>query len=195
MKPRIEQMVKRGSVPSQRLDCKPASDQDEAKFADYFYREEWVFDQYQQDRIRLFEMYLFPLKLPDGYVVMFGTHNGSVFRTWNQNWGTERCLGFELYNETEMDNIVTMDVRGLGNWCSTPIALCWNDIGSWDRTPQARRSSYEWIKKNVVLGGFYLERGDDIAGWSLSYDMERSGYEIVQSMIDGAYVLYRKISN
>lgn len=177
--------------PSQKLEMKPDETQDEAKFADYFYRQEWVFDQYQQDRIRLFEIHLFDLKLPEGYVVMFGTHNGEVFRTWNQKWGQDRCLGFELYNETDMDNIVSMDVRGLGDWCQTPIALCWNDIGSWDRTPLARRASYEWIKKNIVPGGYYLERGDEIAGWSLANDMLESGFDIVKSILDGAYVLYR----
>jgi hypothetical protein len=85
-----------------------------------------------------------------------------------------------------------MDVRGLGPWCSTPISLCWNDIGSWDRTPAARRKSYDWVKSNVVKSGFYLERGDDVAGWALSQDLGESGFNKIKDLLDGAYVLYQK---
>ncbi len=168
------------------------SDEDEADFANEFYKKAWVFDQYQEDRISLFRSVLFDLKLPDGYVVMFGTHNCKVFETWCDHWGSDRCLGFELYNEERLKNVVVMDVRGLADWCNTPIALCWNDVGSWERTPEARNSSYAWAKKNIVSGGYYLERGDNMAGWNLYIDMIQNDFVVVDEILDGAYVLYQK---
>ena len=166
--------------------------EDEADFATKFYKESWVFDQYQEDRINLFRDVLFPLVLPEGYVVMFGTHNGKVFDTWCDQWGKDKCLGFELYNDERRPQVVVMDVRGLGPWCSTPIALCWNDVGSWERTPEARRTSYEWIKSNIVKNGFYMERSDEMAGWNLSDDLIKNEFEIIQEVLGGSYVLYQK---
>ena len=177
------------------IDLRPTNGQDEAEFATNYYKDSWIFDQYQEDRISLFKSTLFPLDLPEGHVVMFGTHNGTVFQTWLDYWGINRCIGFELYNDQKIPNVVVMDVRGLGNWCSTPIALCWNDIGSWTRTPVARRTSYLWTKKNTVIGGYCLERGDGVAEWALSEDMKKSGFDISQTLLDGAYVLYKKITN
>jgi len=174
------------------VDLRQKDDEDEADYANEFYKKAWVFDQYQDDRISLFRSVLFDLKLQHGYVVMFGTHNCRVFQTWCEHWGYDRCLGFELYNEGQFNNVVVMDVRGLGDWCSTSIALCWNDVGSWTRTPQARMDSYLWIKKNVVSGGYYLERGNDIAEWDLETNMIKDGFTKVQSILDGAYVLYQK---
>lgn len=174
------------------IDLRRPKGVDEAEFATQFYKEQWVFDQYQEDRINLFQDVLFPLKFPDGYIIMFGTHNCQVFRSWCDKWGEERCLGFELYNDTHHPKVVVMDVRGLGDWCDTPIALCWNDIGSWERTPAARRISYDWIKKNIVKDGYYMERGDDIAGWDLSKDMKSNGFETHQKVLGGAYVIYHK---
>ena len=168
-------------------------DEDEADFATKYYKEAWIFDQYQEDRINLFRDVLFPLDLPDGYIVMFGTHNCKVFDTWCDQWGKDRCLGFELYNDEKHPQVIVMDVRGLGLWCSTPIALCWNDVGSWERTPEARRTSYNWIKNNVVKGGFYMERSDEIADWNLSDDMMKSGFGVGEEILGDSYVLYRKI--
>ncbi len=175
------------------IDLRPTDNQDEAEFANKFYKEGWVFDQYQEDRINLFRAALFPLNLPDGYVVMFGTHNCKVFQSWCDHWGEDRCLGFELYNDENHPRIVVMDVRNLGKWCSTPVALCWNDIGSWERTPEARRRSYDWVKKNVVVGGYYMERSDNIAGWHLSSNMEKNGFEKCHDVLGGAYVIYKKL--
>ena len=169
------------------------SDEDEADFAHEYYKKAWVFDQYQDDRISLFRSVLFDLNLPAGYVVMFGTHNCKVFNTWCEQWGKERCLGFELYNEDRLNNVVVMDVRGLGDWCKTPISLCWNDVGSWERTPQARMYSYTWAKNNIVKGGYYLESGNDIAGWDLELDMLDNGFAVDKIILDGAYILYEKL--
>jgi len=174
------------------IDLRRSKDIDEAEFANQFYKNQWVFDQYQEDRINLFQNVLFPLKLPEGYIIMFGTHNGQVFNTWCDFWGENRCLGFELYNDKRHPQIIVMDVRGLGNWFTTPIALCWNDIGSWKRTPESRRISYEWAKKNIVLDGFYMERGDKIAGWELSNDMLKNGFIIYKRILNDAYIIYQK---
>lgn len=166
---------------------------DEAEFANHFYKRDWVFTEYQFDRVSMFKEKVFNLPVPKtGYILMLGTHNCEVFQTWCDNWGKDRCLGFELYNEAKHPNVVSIDVRGLGDWCTTPIALVWNDIGAWQRTPDARYIAYKWVRKNTVKNGFVIERNNDIAKWNLSEDMKKHGFNKVDELLGGAYILYQK---
>lgn len=176
------------------VDFRKAANLDEAEYANHFYRNGWVHNEYQRDRIVLFEKHVFNLEMPTaGFMTMLGTHNCEVFETWCNKWGADRCLGFELYNEKHFNNIVVMDVRTLGHWFTTPISLAWNDIGSWIRTPEARTQSYEWVKNNVISGGFSIERSDEIAEWKLSEDMTNNDFVEHSELLDGAYVIYQKL--
>lgn len=180
------------AVPDQFPDLRRALDEDEAAFARRFYREVWQHQEYQRARLLLSQEFLFPLNLPAGKVLMLGTHNGHVFDAWCRHWGHWRCVGIDLHNDPEHPNIWELDVRDLGPGHSLPVALAWNDIGSWSRTPEARGHSYRWTRDHVVPGGFYLERGDAVAGWALSEDMAGHGFLSHLDIWDGAYVLYRR---
>ncbi len=123
---------------------------------------------------------------------MLGTHNGRVFEAWCDHWGPDRCLGIDLVNTTQHPRIRVTDVRSLETEPEPFAAFVWNDIGSWQRTPQAREAAYLWARDSVVPGGYLLERGDEVAGWPLEDDLARNGFLPVYAIWSGAYVLYRR---
>ena len=123
---------------------------------------------------------------------MLGTHNGKVFDAWCRHWGYWRCIGYDLINDSGHERVQEIDVRELGAQDGISVALAWNDIGSWRRTPEARSTSYDWLKRQIVPGGYLLERGDAIAGWPLSKDLEIAGFEPVQDIWEEAYYLYKR---
>ncbi len=182
----------RTATPTQHLDLRPALGDDEASFAARFYREDWQAGAYQTDRLRMSREVLFPLTLPNGHVLMLGTHNTRIFDAWCSHWGYRRCTGFDLINDTGHPRVEEVDVRHLGPGDDMDVALAWNDIGSWKRTPEARRASYDWLKRQILPGGYLLERGDAVAGWPLGKDLKISGSDAVRDIWGGAYRLFRR---
>ena len=53
--------------------------------------------------------------------------------------------------------------------------------------------AYEWIKKNILQDGYCIERSNDIAGWNLEEDMLLNGFIIDKKILNGSYLLFKKI--
>lgn len=105
----------------------------------------------------------------DGYIVVLGTNRCVSFNLLCEYFGRERCLGFDIYNPTNHDRVITMDCNNLSIKDDIPIAFVHNDIGSFPLTPKLKLHAQKWAIRNLVNGGYFLSRNNLN---SAKYDLE-----------------------
>jgi len=110
---------------------------------------------------KIYDNIISKLKIPDdGYIVVLGTNNCVSFNLLCDIYGKDRCVGFDLYNPSENDRVITKDCRLLSDSDDMPIAFCHNDMGSYPKTPNLKIHAQRWASKNVIDGGIFLGRNN-----------------------------------
>jgi hypothetical protein len=115
--------------------------------------------------------------IPDGYVVVLGTHNCVSFDILCDYFGANRCIGYDIANPSNNPNVKIKNVLDLTMDDKLPIAFVHNDIGNFKHTPMAKFHAQQWAASNVVFGGYFLGRNDlNCAKLPLENLMERHGF-------------------
>ena len=113
--------------------------------------------------------------LPEGYIVVLGTHNCISFNLLCDHFGQDRCIGYDIANPTGHKKVITGNILELSH--EIPIAFVHNDIGNFSLTPLAKLHAQRWAAHNVVQGGYFLGRNNlNAAKFPLEPLMERYGF-------------------
>ena len=111
----------------------------------------------------------------DGKIVVLGTNNCVSFDLLCKHFGYDRCIGYDIANPTNHPNVIVKNVLELEEQYS--IAFCYNDIGNFELTPNAKLHAQRWAAKNIVEGGYMLGRNNlNSAKFPLEEIMERFGF-------------------
>jgi hypothetical protein len=110
---------------------------------------------------KLFEKIILKLTdIPDGFILVLGTHNCVSFDLLCKHFGKDRCIGYDIANPTNHTQVKIKNVIDLTDNDTLPIAFVHNDIGNFTYTPMAKLHAQLWAAKNVVSGGYFLGRND-----------------------------------
>jgi len=113
--------------------------------------------------------------IPNGYIVVMGTHNCVSFDLLCSVFGYDRCIGFDIANPTNHPCVRVGNIMSVND--NIPIAFVHNDIGNFSFTPYAKLYAQQWAAKNVVPGGYFLGRNNlNSAKLPLETLMERYGF-------------------
>jgi hypothetical protein len=124
---------------------------------------------------------VFNLNIPSGDVVVMGTNRGVAFKLLCEQYGDDRCTGYDLFNPSEHPKIVTKDCMSLSDKDNTPIAFAHNDIGNFSDTPELKTHAQEWLADNIVEGGYVLCNNNlNEANFKIEEFMESKGFENTQ---------------
>lgn len=100
---------------------------------------------------------VFNLDIPEnGYIVVMGTARCKSFDLLCKRYGSNRCIGFDLFNPTNHPNVVLKDCNNLSDYDNIPIAFAHNDIGNMSQTPDLKIKTQKWLIKNIVKNGILL---------------------------------------
>lgn len=89
----------------------------------------------------------------DGFIVVAGTHKAVSFNVLCDMFGSDRCIGFDLYNPSEHNRVFIKDCLSLSEKDNIPIAFAHNDVGSLSHTPDVKIHAHKWLTGNIVPGG------------------------------------------
>ena len=89
----------------------------------------------------------------DGFIVVAGTHKAVSFNVLCDMFGSDRCIGFDLYNPSEHNRVFIKDCLSLSEKDNIPIAFAHNDVGSLSHTPDVKIHTHKWLTGNIVPGG------------------------------------------
>jgi hypothetical protein len=89
----------------------------------------------------------------DGFIVVAGTHKAVSFNILCDMFGSDRCIGFDLYNPSEHNRVFIKDCLSLSEKDNIPIAFAHNDVGSLSHTPDVKIHAHKWLTGNIVPGG------------------------------------------
>jgi hypothetical protein len=92
----------------------------------------------------------------DGFIVVAGTHKAVSFNILCDMFGSDRCIGFDLYNPSEHNRVFTKDCLSLSEKDNIPIAFAHNDVGSLSHTPDVKIHAHKWLTGNIVPGGYLM---------------------------------------
>ena len=124
---------------------------------------------------------VFNLNIPSGDVVVMGTNRGVAFELLCEQYGDDRCTGYDLFNPSEHPKIITRDCMSLSSKDNTPIAFAHNDIGNFSDTPELKTHAQKWLADNIVKGGYVLcNNNDNEANFKIEEFMESKGFENTQ---------------
>ena len=131
---------------------------------------------YRYYAYQLFEKLILKLTdIPNGYIVVLGTHNCVSFDLLCSRFGQDRCIGYDMANPTNHPSVRVGNVLNLTD--EIPIAFVHNDIGNFSLTPLAKLHAQRWAARNVVAGGYFLGRNNlNSAKFPLESMMEQYGF-------------------
>ena len=92
----------------------------------------------------------------DGFIVVAGTHKAVSFNVLCDMFGSDRCIGFDLYNPSEHNRVFIKDCLSLSEKDNIPIAFAHNDVGSLSHTPDVKIHAHKWLTGNIVPGGYLM---------------------------------------
>ena len=147
-------------------------------------------DAYSQKLKTWSEENLYPLEMPEGKIIMLGTHNAFVFEHWRRNFGAERVVGYDIINPNNHPAVLIRDLSTLNESDNTPLALCCNDLPQWIVAPKVRKAGYVWSLRNIVEGGYYIDSPNHRCGWDLKKNLESEGFE--EYFWSNLLVIYRR---
>lgn len=144
---------------------------------------------------KLFDNIITKIKdMPEGKIVVMGTHNCVSFDLLCRYFGYDRCVGYDIDNPTNHPNVIVKNVMELTEADAFPIAFVHNDIGNFQLTPQAKLHAQIWAANCVVTGGYFLGRTNvNYANYDLERIMSDLGFanfnlEIASTFLDTSKV-------
>jgi hypothetical protein len=108
----------------------------------------------------IFKNLINKLSLPEGYVIVLGANRGVSLDLLIDRFGSDRVIGYDVYNPSNHPNIRVKNVMDLEDADNIPLAFVHNDVGSYPTTPVEKSFAQMWAAKNVVSGGFLLGRNN-----------------------------------
>ena len=116
----------------------------------------------------------------DGFIVILGSHNCVSLNLLCEIYGSERCIGYDLFNPTNHDRVKIKDCSRLSIKDNIPIAFCHNDLGSFPTTPELKICGQKWAANNIVKNGVMLSRNNlNSAKFKVEQVMEKKGFKNV----------------
>lgn len=147
------------------------------------------FSLWHQEIHHYFREVLPHLNVPEeGAIVELGVFNGQSSAILKSIFGPVRYLGIDAVKRVPDDHVYEIDVRDMGSQFDQPIAFGWNDISTWAGSPRSRRAASDFIRRNLLIGGYYLEEGLS----RLPADFSMEGLEIVHSA--PLFTVFKRIS-
>lgn len=113
----------------------------------------------------------------DGLIVVAGTHKAVSFNILCEMFGSERCVGLDLYNPSGHDRVLIKDCLSLSDSDDIPIAFAHNDVGSLSHTPDVKIHTHRWLTKNIVRGGYLMGNNN----------LNRAKFKFEEYMIDNGF--------
>lgn len=101
--------------------------------------------------------FVFSLDVPEGFIVELGTARAVNFQLLCERFGTERCIGYDVVNYASHPRVIEHDVRELTAEDDRPIAFGWNDLSEWQLSPHSKQAGLEYLVRNLVPGGLYMD--------------------------------------
>ncbi len=163
-------------------------DSNEKKYYDYAYWFEKPKLHENEDNYKegyyayeIFKNVLPLLEIPDnGYIVVLGSHNCVSLELLCKIYGSERCIGYDLFNPTNHNRVKIKDCSQLSIEDNIPIAFCHNDLGSFPTTPALKIYGQKWAANNIVKNGVMLSRNNlNSAKFKVEQVMEKKGFKNV----------------
>lgn len=122
---------------------------------------------------------IFNIDLPEGKIVMLGSHTGYGLNLLCEQYGAERVIGFDLYNPSNHPRVITGNIFDLSH--NIDCALIINDIGNYKLTPKAKIYAQEWASNNTVSGGYILANTNN----------NNANYQIQEYMATKHFTMHR----
>ena len=88
--------------------------------------------------------------LVDGFKCYLGSHDCKNFMLFREQFPD--MIGFDLYNPTKNPWVIQLDFNKV-NVIKIPVSLAIPVIGSRVRTPLLQKKVYQWLDKNLLVGG------------------------------------------
>lgn len=107
-----------------------------------------------------YEKIIMQLDIPNGKIVVLGTHNCHSFDKLCKHFGYDRCVGYDLHNPTNHPNVIIKDCMTLSDDDTIDIAFCHNDLGNYSTTPKLKEHGQKWASKNIITGGYMLSNNN-----------------------------------
>ncbi len=149
---------------------------------------------------KIIQQILFNLELPEGKVVMLGSHRCFGLNILCEKYGSKNVIGFDLYNPTNHPCVKVKNIIQLKE--KIDCALTINDL-SFEFTPRAKIAGQEWAAKNTVKNGYVLcTTNSNSANYKIEEYMREEGFELIklnqfptkgiEDWVLDVYCLYKK---
>jgi len=119
--------------------------------------------------------------IPEGKILILGTHNCYTFDKLCKHFGYDRCIGYDLHNPNNHPNVIIKDCMNLSDEDKIDIAFCHNDLGNYATTPKLKEHAQKWSAKNIIKGGYMLSNNNFNRAKVKNIEiMEQNGFKIIQ---------------
>lgn len=113
----------------------------------------------------------------NGAIVELGTYKGKTSAVMKTLFGKNRYVGYDIAPWNNDPCVIIKDVRHLDASDDQPIALGFSDTSNWSGSPRSRKAASDFIRKNLVPGGIYIEEGLSM----LPSDFDMTNLKILRS--------------
>lgn len=114
----------------------------------------------------------------EGFIVVAGTHKAVSFSILCDIFGSDRCIGFDLYNPSGHSRVFVKDCLSLSDCDDMPIAFAHNDVGSLSHTPDVKIHTHKWLTKNIISGGYLMGNNNlNRAKFKFEEHMAQNGFD------------------
>ena len=122
------------------------------------------------------------LEIPSNEKIsMLGTHNCYSFGILEEFYGKDRCIGYDLKNSTNRENIIEGSIVDIDRDSIPLLSLCWNDLGNYSRTPYEKMYAQIVFANKIVKGGVFIARdSSNRARFPVDVLMEELNFENIK---------------
>ena len=100
---------------------------------------------------------VFPINLPSGYIVELGAWDGGTLDYLSSYYGKTRCIGYDVVNYSNRQDLIIKDVRNISSRDFRKIALGRNHVSSWHSSFYSRLAGLKYLASNLEVGGYLIE--------------------------------------
>jgi hypothetical protein len=143
----------------------------------------------RNSKLHLIPAILERLVLPDGYIIEAGVWKGDLYKIFQNYYGKDRCIGFDIEQYINDTSIIYGDFRLIKNKHKYQCSLFVNGLGTWKNNKSSKQAGVDYANENLMLGGYYFD-----THYLFEPEIEKTkNFEYIE--INQLFVVYKKIKN
>ncbi len=151
-----------------------------------------ILNEWQQWSSLNLETAINKLNVPNqGDIIVSGIYLGHTFNIIKNMFPNRNVIGIDANDYgNPIKNVIYQDVRKLfaNNNFNRPVAILFDEIGSWHFCTQSKSAVFEFASNNVISNGYYI----DILGWNNG--VSKSGIETFKKNLDPFKIIKHNFS-